>query len=41
MFRQKTSIVIGAGASCEIRLPFGDLFAGCNDNSYELKNPRC
>lgn len=46
MFRQKTTIVIGAGASCEIGLPSGDrlkaqiaaLFAGSNENSYGLKN---
>ena len=46
MFRQKTTIVVGAGASCEIGLPSGDqlknqiadLFAPTDENSYGLKN---
>ena len=46
MFRQDTTIVVGAGASCEIGLPSGDqlknqilkLFEPSEDNAYGLKN---
>ena len=46
MFRQNTTIVVGAGASCEIGLPSGDqlkrqiadLFATTDENSYGLQN---
>lgn len=46
MFRQDTTIVVGAGASCEIGLPSGDqlktqilkLFEPSDDNAYGLKN---
>lgn len=48
MFRQETTVVVGAGASCEIGLPSGDqlkkqiveLFATTDENSYGLKNPK-
>lgn len=46
MFRQKTTIVVGAGASCEIGLPSGEelkdrivaLLATTNENAYGLKS---
>ena len=46
MFRQTTTIVVGAGASCEIGLPAGDqlkkqiadLFAMTDENIYGHKN---
>lgn len=46
MFKQKTTIVVGAGASCELGLPSGDLlkaqivslFAPTEENMYGLKN---
>ncbi|KQT33735.1 hypothetical protein ASG29_06940 [Sphingomonas sp. Leaf412] len=47
MFRQKTTIVVGAGASCELGLPSGDglkeqivsLLRPTNDNAYGFADP--
>lgn len=48
MFRQKTTIVVGAGASCEIGLPSGegvktqitDLLSATDENAYGLRSDR-